>query len=114
MQKKTEGILLGPLKDTCISHEDVKFTNEAIRCLGVYIGHDKDMCIYNNWTEKLEKMQVTLDRWKNRHLSIFGKILVIKSLAAAKLVHAMSILYTPDHILSKIEKMFYKFIWEST
>ncbi len=111
---KTEGILLGPLKDSIMSHKDIAFTNEAIRCLGIYIGHDKNKCEENNWNKKLEKMDVILERWKNRNLTIFGKILIIKSLAASILVHPMSILSTPLDFLQKVEKMFFKFLWNST
>ncbi len=109
---KTEGILLGPLKNTLISINGIKFTNKAVRCLGIYIGHDKISCYQKNWKDKIEKMKLVFERWKNRHLSIFGKSLIIKSLAASILVHTMSILDTPTEILDEIEKLIFGFLWE--
>ncbi len=109
---KTEGILLGPLKDTLINYNEIKFTNEAVRCLGIYMGHDKDTCEFKNWYEKLEKMKIVFERWKNRKLTIFGKTLIIKSLAASKLIHAMSIIVTPEHILKDIERIIFNFLWD--
>ena len=34
--EKTEGILLGNLKNSVISHENIEFTNGAVRCLSFY------------------------------------------------------------------------------
>ncbi len=112
--EKTEGILLGPLKNTMTSFKGVKFTNEAIRCLGIYLGHDKNECYEFNWQNKLDKIRKVFERWKHRNLTVFGKILIIKSLAASKLYHVMSRLDTPDEILKEFEKISFNFLWESS
>ncbi len=111
--EKTEGVLLGPLKNSVNSFQGVTFTNAAIRCLGIYVGHDKEECYSKNWLEKLEKMNIIFERWKSRNLTIFGKILIIKSLLASKLVHTMSIICCPNEILTDFEKLLYKFIWNA-
>ncbi len=61
---KTEGVLLGPLKGTLKSYSGVSFTEEPVRCLGVYVGHNKQECFYKNWTEKLDKIDIVFERWK--------------------------------------------------
>ncbi len=106
---KTEGILLGPLKNTINAINGIKFTNDAIRCLGIYIGHDKNKCFNKNWTEKIEKIKLVFERWKNRNMTIFGKTLIIKSLASSLLIHSMSILETPQDILDEVEKLIFGF-----
>ncbi len=111
---KTEGILLGTLKDQVPSHNGINFTNNAVRVLGVYIGHNKNQCYTKNWTDKLDKIKLVFERWKWRKLTIFGKILIIKSLATSKLIHTMTILCTPDDILKEIEKLIFNFLWDST
>ncbi len=62
--EKTEGILLGPLKDSLADYYDIKFTNDAVRCLGIYIGHDKEQCHKKNWVDKTEKIRKILEKWK--------------------------------------------------
>ncbi len=109
--EKSEGILLGPLKNTLNSFKGVYFTNEAVRCLGIYVGHNKDSCFENNWTKKLDKIETTLEAWKKRDLSLFGKILVLKSLALSKVIYSMTMLVTPDEILKKLEKIIFSFLW---
>ncbi len=111
--EKTEGILLGPLKNSINELSGVKFTNETVRCLGIYLGHNKEQNKEKNWLEKIEKIKLIFERWKNRSLTIFGKILVIKTLAISKLIHSMSMLVTPDDVLNDIEKAIFKFLWDS-
>ena len=53
--EKTEGILLGPLKDTLNEYMGIKFTNKAVGCLGIYMGHDQIGCKRQNWLDKIEK-----------------------------------------------------------
>ncbi len=75
--EKTEGILLGTLKGTLISHEGVKFTKKAVRCLGIYIGHNKEECFYlknrcyRNRTRKLEKKKFNY-LWETTHNQNFS------------------------------------------
>ena len=38
---ETECILLGPLKDANDEILGIKVTNKAVKCIGIYIGHDK-------------------------------------------------------------------------
>ncbi len=83
---KTEGILLGPLKNRLQNYKGINFTNDAVRCLGIYMGHNHAECHRKNWTEKLDKIKVVFEKWKHRKLTLFGKTLLIKSLAISNLL----------------------------
>lgn len=48
-KNKTECILLGTLKNLYYKLFGIKITNKAVRCLGIFIGHDKEECYNNNW-----------------------------------------------------------------
>ncbi len=106
-------MLLGPLKNSMNETFGVKFTNDTVRCLGIYIGHNKERNKERNWVEKLEKIKIVFERWTKRSLTVFGKILVIKTLAVSKLIHSMSMLITPEDILQDLEKAIFKFLWDS-
>ncbi len=58
-------------------------------------------------------MRMVFERWKSRKLTIFGKILIIKSLATSKIIHTMSILSTPESVLKDIEQVNFNFIWDA-
>ncbi len=102
-KEKTEGIVLGTLHNTLQEFM-------AVRALGIYIGHDQQTCINENWTEKIEKMRMVFERWKSRKLTIFGKILIIKSISTSKIIHTMSILSTPESVLKQVN---FNFIWDA-
>ncbi len=110
---KTDGILLGPLKRTLAEHKGIKFTNNSVKCLGIYMGHNAAENHQKNWQEKIDKIKMIIERWKYRNLTFFGKILIIKSLVISKLIHTMTILVTPEEILKDVEKIIFGFLWDS-
>lgn len=46
---KTQCILLGKLKGKHSNIGKINVTNDAVRCLGIFIGHDKEQCFDLNW-----------------------------------------------------------------
>lgn len=53
---KSECKLLGHLKSSCKSIENIKVTNEAVKTLGIYIAHDKVKCLEKIWQDKIAKI----------------------------------------------------------
>ena len=59
-------------------------------------------------------MDLTLERWKKRNLTLFGKITVLKSLVLSKLIYPLSIMKLPsDEFIENMEKKFLDFVWDS-
>ena len=85
----------------------------AVRYLGIYIGHDTEECKRLNWDTKIENLTKTLDMWKMRNITLFGKVLLIKSLAISQLVYSASILSIPDNTVPKINKIVYAFLFNN-
>ena len=110
--EKTEGIWLGNFKDSEEKYAKIKFTKKPVKSLGIYFGHDKEQCYKLNWTERIEKLEKILDCWKKRHLTLFGKITVIKSLALHKLIYVASILPYDDLIIKTVNNLIFKFLWD--
>ena len=96
--EKTECILTGSFVQTYSNEthiQGVKITNSCVKALGVYLGYDKDICYYHNWTSKLEKLERILSVWKRRNLTIFGKSTIVNTLALSKLIYNAFILPNP-------------------
>ena len=78
---KTQCILLGNLKDRYEELSGIKTTNDAVSCLGIYVGHTKTQCYKLNWIKIHEDMERLFESWKKkRKLTICGKTCVINSL----------------------------------
>ena len=110
---KCEGLWLGSFKerqDGC-NLLDIKWPTEPIRCLGIYIGHRKQDTDFLNWTIKLEKIEAQLHRWKQRDLTVFGKITIIKQLIVPKVLFSVSNLATPDGFVQRLNTQLFDFIW---
>ena len=111
---KTEGLWLGPLKDCDIYNvHEVKFKTNPLKCLGLYVGYNKDECEKCNWIKKLEYFDNTLLNWKRRKLTLFGKVIVINSLAISKLIYHFTVLYVPTWVITHLEKSIINFLWNS-
>ena len=109
---KTEGLLLGNLAQSKItSCENIKFSDSPIKCLGIYIGKDKQSCETLNWSGKLSQFESLLNIWQKRNLNIFGKVTVMNNLCFPKIMYACTVLPVPKHIFHKIEHLLNKFVW---
>ena len=111
---KCEGIWLGVDK---MRQKDCKLFGikwpDQNRCLGIYVGYSRDKKFRRNWDEKIEKVKHILASWKNRDLSLFGKVQIIKTFVVSQFVLPASLLVVPPEITKKIETMLYEFLWGS-
>lgn len=50
----------------------VKIVNKVVRCLGIFIGYDKEECFNNNWIKIYYDIEKLFEFWKRRKLILFG------------------------------------------
>ena len=110
-EEKLEGIWMGPLKgrlpnDFC----GIKWTAGAVRCLGVFIGHDKNECDVKNWQNKLTKVEKLLQQWKRRNLTIFGKVIVVRTFVLPMITYCAQLIPTPAEFVSDLNKLLKSFM----
>jgi hypothetical protein len=111
--EKTEGIWLGNYKDHPPDYCRIRFTDLPIKCLGIYVGHNKNMCDDFNWTPKIDKLNKLLNSWRGRDLSMFGKTLVLKTLGISSLMFNFMMLNVDDRRIKEINRILYSFIWNN-
>ena len=74
---KTKAIWLGPGRD----REDQPLNlKEPVRNLGIFVSYDENANEKRNFTLKVQKLITNLDIWRSRNLSLFGRVLITKSL----------------------------------
>ena len=112
--KKTECILLGSLKENFHNTYNIRVNTTCFKCLGIYLGHDKDECYKRNWENTMKDMEKLFESWKKRKLTIFGKCEIINTLAISKLIYIASILHLPPpNFIKDVNKLIYSFLWNS-
>lgn len=108
---KTEAMWIGSFKDRKEKLFGFKWS-KTIRYLGIFIGYDKEESHKLNWINKLEVFQKTLDCWRTRDLTYFGKMVIIKTLGIAKLIYSATMLPIPEGICGQVETMIDQFLWK--
>ena len=85
----------------------------SINILGVNVSFDASKYHQLNYEDMVKKITATIGAWKNRGLTLMGKVLIINSLIAALFTYKMSVLpKLSEMYIKRIEKLFNEFLWD--
>lgn len=56
-------------------------------------------------------MKQTLNSWKNRRLTLNGKVLILKSLIISQFTHIANLLPISDDVIKEIDQFIFEFLW---
>lgn len=110
-RNKTEGLWIGKLKHCKDKIGGIKWTNEPVKALGIYFGHNKNECEKLNWEGKIDKMKNMIKQWGRRNLTMIGKILIIKSLVMPLFTFVVTSTIIPEKYIKEIETCCYNYLW---
>ena len=112
---KTKVIWFGceqPIKTVYLPHLNFEWNPKTFNILGITFTVDLKNLTDNNIRNKMNSINVELNKWYKRDLTPFGKITVIKLLCLSKIVHILISLPSPSiKILNELNKIFYDFLW---
>ena len=83
----------------------------TIKILGVYFGYDAKQRDELNFRNTLKSLKKTINLWKQRSLSLLGRIQIIKTFAIPKLTYRASVLPISKDLIKEADSLFYYFIW---
>ena len=112
-RSKTEGLWLGRWKSR-LGKDDpfgISWPKEYVTALGITFPYNANVGIKLNFEEKLAKLKKVLNIWCKRHLTILGRIAIVKNLAIAKLVYCCSVLNVPAEFVKEVNSTIFSFIW---
>ena len=82
----------------------------TIKILGVYFGYGAKQRDELNFRNTLKSLK-TINLWKQRGLSLLGRIQIIKTFAIPKLTYRASVLPISIDLIKEADSLFYYFIW---
>ncbi len=102
-----------------------KFSNERIcpdmgliwsssnfTLLGIDFSPDLQQMVEINYMKKLTKAKRILASWSQRHLSVVGKVIVVKTLVLPIFIHLFSALPNPSaKVEAELNRTLFKFVW---
>ena len=114
---KTKAIWIGAMSHSNLKLcENIKLDWEKgpFKILGVNFTVNVHDIWEHNYNDVLGNVEKVLNSWRNRKLTLFGKVTIIKSLALSKFVHLfLALPNPPGELLKTLDKIFYKFLWNN-
>ena len=114
-KKKSLGMWVGSYKNKQYGSEEISWIkkDENIKILGVFFSTKAEASnIPENWTAKIEDIQLTVQRWSKRNRSLAGKVLIAKTFILSKLNYTIQALSLPKAIAAQIDSIIFKFLWQ--
>ena len=110
--EKTEALALGNGRSLWEGpHSDLPNLCNTIKILGVYFGYGAKQRDELNFRNTLKSLKKTINLWKQRGLSLLGRIQIIKTFAIPKLMYRASVLPISKDLIKEADSLFYYFIW---
>ena len=106
---KTEGLWLGSYQGRNDHPDGISFKSDFVKVLGIYIGN-VDVS-HLNWDEKLNKFEITLNRWRQRDLTYCGKTVVFNSIASSGIWYTSTVQHVPNYVINRFNVLLDKFFW---
>ena len=109
--KKTKAIWLGKWANSKSNPLGMKWMHSPVKILGAHFSYDEKSNNELNFNLKLRKIQTKLDMWNTRHLTLFGRVMIIKTLGLSQIIYSASNFDVPDGTVGTLKKKLFNFIW---
>ena len=110
-ENKTKPLWLGS-KTPRINISNMPWEEVFVKSLGIYYSRNKYVSLEMNWSnERIFKIKQILNLWKQRNLTLKGKIIILKSLIMSKVLYTSQVLSCPKEIVKELDTLFFDFLW---
>ncbi len=82
-----------------------------MKITGEMFTYDEDVKINKNFSTTLSNIEKMFNIWKQRNLSIIGKIQIIKTFGMSQLIFITNMINIPMNIIKRANSILYKFLW---
>ncbi|PIK45405.1 reverse transcriptase [Apostichopus japonicus] len=105
---KTCGLKLGGFVGRKLP-ANINWSETAIKITGIVFGTPNS--IYSNWSKKVEKMELLINMWKGRVLTLLGKVLLINGVVYPLFYFLAAVFPVPEVVVKKVLKASFSFLW---
>ena len=108
--EKTKIMLLGSLQGKCYNL-NFGYKVDFVRILGVIFSLDVEIKEKLNYKEILSKIKRLLNWWKQRDLTLMGKIQLLKLFIYSKFIYVASLTPVPKWVYDELDQLTFQFLW---
>ena len=95
------------------SSQKLHWSDNPIKVLGVVITNNHEDRLTLNYSTLMPKIENILKMWKQRDLSLFGKIMIVNSLVMSLFIYKIAVLpMIPKCFINQLDLMIKDFIWK--
>ena len=105
--RKMEGTYVGLQAGRDQGPIPITWKTDSIRILGTNIGNKAAQ----DWEKPTQRVENTLKRWTERHLTVKGKAVILRTYALATVVYLASIFPIPESYITRIHCASFGFLW---
>jgi exonuclease III len=119
--EKTELMVIGKKGGDERIKVNVSYNNSTVSLIdqdevcicGVTFSNDKYTSYERNIKDKIIKLERQLMIWRQRNLSLEGRILIVKTFGLSQIIYVLQSTFINSHEIKQIENIIYKFIWNN-
>ena len=100
--KKTKALWLGKWRFNRTTPLQLSWPRDPVKILGIFSSYDNKASDHYNFHLKIQKLQTHLDMWSSRSLTLFGKVLIIKSLS--QILYSASNTNVPKDMITSVKR----------
>ena len=89
----------------------VDLTNNTMKILGLHYSYNEALGNEKNFSDSIKKIENVLRVWRQRNLTLEGKITIFKTLAISKIVFNAYLSTVPVYIIEALKKIQSNFLW---
>ena len=87
----------------------IRVNRTHFKYLGIMVGNNLKACFHQHWQNQIMKVKNLINSWKQRQLSIKGKIIIIKSLIIPKITLSLSLIPLDKQTCFTLKRLLFKF-----
>ena len=109
---KTVGVWLGTFRGNSYTFAGIKWTDDPVESLGVFVGNDRALCSQTGFSAAKEKVKVKMSYWKSKNISTKGRIKVLNIFILSKLWYLLESQVIANNILTEFNSLISNFVWK--
>ena len=91
--------------------KSVDLTQSTIKILGLHYSYNTTLKNENNFSDTVSKIENLLRVWRQRKLTLEGKITIFKTLGISKIVYNAYLSYVPEFTITALKQIQNSFLW---
>ena len=109
---KTEAIWVGKWRDNSHKPLGLKWVNNYVKFVGVFIGNNRKEASKISFNEIIESIKKKLSYWNTKSISVKGKVKIINTFVLSKLWYVLETHDLPENMLLDLKNILTTFIWK--